>query len=178
MLKSLRIAVTAVSLTACVLLVALWVRSYKQCDIFCLGIDRVPGQWLQSLDGKLTYDGRASLVKSGFGWIVHPAKKSRLPEDYATKPVLGFQWAIGGEPRPMIPHWFPIFVFAALAGLAWLDWRRFSLRTLLLFVTVAASMMGAMAYFVSMAPPPSYQTTTIAPASDANTSEDDLFSPF
>jgi hypothetical protein len=33
MLKYLRIAVTAVSLTVCVLLVALWVRSYWICDV-------------------------------------------------------------------------------------------------------------------------------------------------
>ena len=32
MLKHLRFAVTAFSLTACVLLVALWVRSYKKFD--------------------------------------------------------------------------------------------------------------------------------------------------
>ena len=33
MLKYLRIAVTALSLTACVLLIAMWVRSYLRLDI-------------------------------------------------------------------------------------------------------------------------------------------------
>jgi hypothetical protein len=175
-LRYLRIAATAVSLTACVLLVALWVRSYTWCDIFCLRIDGTHDQWLQSLDGKLTYDGSATLAQNKrFRWIVNPAEIWRRSEDWATKPVLGFQWSRGGDPQPMIPHWFPTLIFAALAVIPWLHWRRFSLRTLLSFMTVAAILMGAIAYFLSMAPEPTFQTDTIAPASEPETSEDDPF---
>jgi hypothetical protein len=175
-LRYLRIAATAMSLMACVLLVALWMRSYTWCDIFCLRIDGKPDQWLQSLDGKLTYDGRGPLaIKKRFEWIIHPAENWRRSEDWATKPVLGFQWSIGGYPRPMIPHWFPTLIFAALAVLPWLHWRRFSLRTLLIVMTVAAVLMGAIAYFLSMAPEPSFQTTTRAPASESENGDDDPF---
>jgi hypothetical protein len=172
----LRIAVTTLSLTACVLLVALWMRSYTWCDIFCLRIDGTHDQRLQSLDGKLTYDGRGPLaIDKRFRWIVHPVEKFRVPAEFATKPILGFQWSRGGDPRPMIPHWFPTVVFATLAVLPWLHWRRFSLRTLLILMTVAAILMGAVAYFLSMAPEPGFQTTTIAPLSETETGEDDPF---
>jgi hypothetical protein len=175
-IRYLRIALTAMSLTACVLLVALWARSYTWCDIFCLRIDGTHDQWLQSLDGKLTYDGRASLVKGErFRWIVNPAEIWRRSEDWATKSVLGFQWSLGGYPRPMIPHWFPTLIFAVLAVLPWLHWRRFSLRTLLIFMTVAAMFMGAIAYFLSTAPEPTFQTDTIAPVSESEMGEDDPF---
>ncbi|HEX2477247.1 MAG TPA: hypothetical protein VHK01_21000 [Lacipirellulaceae bacterium] len=175
-LRYLRIAVTALSLTACVLLVVLWMRSYTWCDIFCLRIDGTHDQWLQSLDGKLTYDGRGPVAANKrFRWIVHLAEKQRLPEDFATKPILGFQWSRGGYPRPMIPHWFPAFIFAALAALPWLHWRRFSLRTLLAFMTLAAMLMGAIAYFLSMAPEPEFQTDSIALPMETETGEEDLF---
>ena len=174
--RYLRIAATAVSLTACVLLVALWVRSYTWCDIFCLRIDGPHDQRLQSLDGKLTYDGRGPLaIKKRFEWIVHPAALWRRSEHWATKPVLGFQWSRDGYPRPMIPHWFPTLIFAVLAAAPWLHWRRFSLRTLLIFMTVAALLMGAFGYFLSMAPEPTFQTRTRAPASESETGDDDIF---
>lgn len=175
-LRYLRIAVTAASLTVCVLLVALWVRSYAWCDIFCLRIDGKHDQWIQSLDGKLTYDGATKVVAANrFRWIVHPAEKWRRSDDWVTKPVLGFQWSHGPYPRPMIPHWFPALIFAAMAASPWLHWRRFSLRTLLIFMTVAAMLMGAIAYFLSMAPEPIFQTSTIAPASQSDTGDEDPF---
>jgi hypothetical protein len=175
-LRYFQIAATSFSLSACVLIVALWVRSGTWCDIFCLRIDGTHDQWLQSLDGKLTYDGTASLAQNKLlRWIVHPAARWRRSEDWATTPVLGFQWSRGGEPRPMIPHWFATFIFAVLAVLPWLHWRRFSLRTLLVFVTVAAILMGAMAYFLSMAPDPEFQTDTIAPALESELGDEDPF---
>jgi hypothetical protein len=175
-LRCFQIAATSFSLSACVLLVALWVRSYTWRDTFCLRIDGVHDQWCQSLNGKLMYDAGTSLAQNRlFRWIVHPAERSRVSEDWVTTPILGFQWYRGADPQPMIPHWCPTVIFAALAVLPWLHWRRFSLRALLIFMTVAAILMGAMAYFISMAPEPEYQTETIAPASESETSDDDPF---
>jgi hypothetical protein len=175
-LRYFQIAATSFSLSACVLLVALWVRSYTWRDTFCLRIDGVHDQWCQSLNGKLMYDAGTSLAQNRlFRWIVHPAEPLREPEYWVTTPVLGFQWSRGADPQPMIPHWFPTVIFAALAVLPWLQWRRFSLRALLIVMTVAAILMGAVAYFISMAPEPQYQTTTVAPASEFETDDEDPY---
>jgi hypothetical protein len=52
MLKYLRIAVTALSLTACVLLIALWVRSYWYYE--CVGVRLSPAHFLALRAGKGT----------------------------------------------------------------------------------------------------------------------------
>jgi hypothetical protein len=121
-LRYLRIAVTALSPTACLPLVALWMRSYTWCDIICLRIDGKHDQWLRSLDGKITYDGTYLLVQDKlFRWIVHPAADWRESEQFRTKAII--QW-FRGDRRLLIPHWFPTVIFAALMLLPWLHWRR------------------------------------------------------
>src|SRR5687768_4398760 len=51
--RFLRIAVTALSLTACVLLIALWVRSYSRYDYAKLGVPRFCHAVAWSVDGTL-----------------------------------------------------------------------------------------------------------------------------
>jgi hypothetical protein len=56
MLKRLRIAVTALSLAACVLLVALWVRSYRSADSAISLPSTLPRQYeFQSMRGRLKF---------------------------------------------------------------------------------------------------------------------------
>jgi hypothetical protein len=54
MLKYLRIAVTALSLTACVLSIAVWVRSYWWTDDIRWGVSETETLLLQSSPGKLS----------------------------------------------------------------------------------------------------------------------------
>jgi hypothetical protein len=155
MLKYLRIAVTALSLTACVLLVALWVRSYWWRDIL---EKRTASQLLQldSLTGRITF------------WQFNPGTPKTPPREikilldgmamgrfYGCVPVVN-----GTPPRPFwhqasilsfgrfgegfsrvtfVPYWFPVIVSAACAALPWVRWsRRFSLRTLLITTSLVA----------------------------------------
>src|SRR5688500_17634292 len=145
--RLLRIAVTAVSLTACVLLVALWVRSYWRCDIF--EGDYPPSYLIVgSVRGYL-----------GIGWEGDPLADATslvwefdsYPPDYDEELpsliTLGFEYkrsAIGAS--LLIPYWFPVIVTGLLAvALIIRRPKRFSLRTLLIATTLVAVAMGIFA---------------------------------
>jgi hypothetical protein len=142
MLKYLRIAVTALSLTACVLLVALWVRSHNWRE----GIDGavVSHQvMITSLEGRL----RLAVARDDY-WPGTAFYFSRLPKDASTgwtqhpSTTLGFQGGISKDWVTVgMPHWFLILVIGAAAVVAapWVKrpWR-FSLRTLLIATTLVA----------------------------------------
>jgi hypothetical protein len=147
MLKYLRIAVTAVSLTACVLLVALWVRSYRYSD---------------SIPIKQISSGKSLAVNSSRGRISVQLKttpqwwnnvKSRavfVPEKgYEIKGESGY---FDGDGRALqttslnaidqgVPYWFVVLMFSTLSAVIWLP-RRFSLRTLLIATTLVAVVLG------------------------------------
>jgi hypothetical protein len=139
MLHYLRIAVTALSLTACVLLGALWARSYWWTDSLNLG-----SGW-----GLFSENGELSLQEI----IIEKENKSRLvflgierpqlvyhPENYS------FESGFTAPPYSLdvfVPHWFFVLLFAALAATPWLPWsKRFSLRTLLIATTLVAVGLG------------------------------------
>jgi hypothetical protein len=121
----LRISLTALSLTACVLLVALWVRSYYWTERVNWGTRTSHGFRLSSQYGvayfryRGFYDGRHTRFVFHFtGW---------------------------GEPFVVgIPYWFLVPFTMAVAALPWigkLHWR-FSLRTLLIATTLVAVALG------------------------------------
>ena len=142
MLKYLRIALTALSLTACVLLVALWVRSYWK-------IDEIGGI---SPNGLVAFLLDRGVI--GYGWETSPRsilnverwyREVRYPAQYPMPGTLGFYY---GTPTPgltcvTLPYWFIVLVTAATAISPWLPWsKRFSLRTLLIATTLVAVGMG------------------------------------
>jgi hypothetical protein len=117
MLHYLRIAVTALSLTACVLLIALWVRSYWPQDSIGTGI--------QSHAGELE-------VKSRKGWF-HVRAFDSQPRTFGWPYRTLFK----------VPYLIPVFIAAALAIIPWMRWsKRFSLRTLLIATTLVAVGLG------------------------------------
>jgi hypothetical protein len=138
MLKYLRIAVTALSLTVCVLLIALWVRSYW---------------WKDNVGGPLFFGTKPVLIDSTYGsmwvqwdwdfavrglerWRVQSVSMEKLRGERIGGPTkLGFVW--GGV---VAPHWFAVVVFATLATVPWI--QRFSLRTLLIATTLIAVGLG------------------------------------
>jgi hypothetical protein len=132
MLKYLRIAVTACSLTACVLLVALWVRSYGWTYIIKGGIYSL---WLQ--------EGHISLHASPYG-LRQPWQQFsyETPESIREFYEHRSDWAYIVESNGWnitIPHWFLGLLAAALATVPWIRWsKRFSLRTLLIATTLVA----------------------------------------
>jgi hypothetical protein len=148
MLKYLRIAVTAVCLTACVLLVGLWVRSYYSNDIL-FGPDFTSG-----ISGFGSVQGGASFFKSsrrplpGEQWRIHSdvIGKDGSNDQWALWPEYEIGYGFGALKRPafkvfVIPHWFLILLFAFVAGLPWIP-SRFTLRTILIATTLIAILLG------------------------------------
>ena len=146
MLKCLRIAVTALCLTACVLLVALWVRSYFLADHFQLRIDGVRagmlsakaclGMWMATNEDQDRTFWHALKHEH-----VHDSE-SFSATTFTTMPVGSDS---GREPRHALglraPHWFLLILSLAIAFLPWMQ-LKFSLRTLLIGMTLVAVGLG------------------------------------
>jgi hypothetical protein len=112
-LRYLRIGFSITCLIACVLLIVLWVRSYwGHFDI------RFPrsDHWLCSLRG----------------W-------TQLLCDSDRDPLTGM-----ARPEFIIPFWLPTVLAVASSAAPWLPWwsKRFSLRTLLIVMTLVALVLG------------------------------------
>jgi hypothetical protein len=148
MLKYLRIAVTALSLTACVLLIALWVRSYYRNDVL-FGPDFTSG-----ISGLGSVQGGVSFFKSSRRPL--PGEQWRIRSDVIGEDGPDDQWTLwpeyeigygfGALKRPaftvlVIPHWFLVLLFAFIAVLPWLP-SRFTTRTILIATTVIALLLG------------------------------------
>jgi hypothetical protein len=150
MLKYLRIAVTALSLTACVLLIALWVRSYWWADdvgTLSIGGHEITAGSYCGVTTFLIYDAAdAAQSEMYFDWY-------EIEEDYV--PVAAFfnyywieeSYWVTGTTCIIIPHWFWVSVSLSIAAIPWIHRsKRFSLRTLLIATTLVAVVLGAIVY--------------------------------
>lgn len=169
MWRRLRTMMSALFVAAAIFLGFLWIRSHRTFDRVSvpLGLNRtlvaisyrgsltavvagitIPTIWRDS--------GRSHPVGTrtpdmiwprervlGFGWA-HNELMPNIPNPPAppgeSSGVTGRSWHAGGS-GAMVPDWF---VLAVLAGLAALPWRppRFSVRTLLAAITLAAVLLG------------------------------------
>ena len=134
--RYIRIAVTALSLTACVLLIALWVRSYWWVDAAYIAQTYSAG----SMQGDIyvmpgIYNSTPARI------LVHDIGpiRTRSIRNADGKTV----WKIDGQ---VVPIWILVVSSAALAVLPWLRWR-FSLRTLLIATTLVAVGLGVIVLF-------------------------------
>ena len=151
--RYIRISVTALSLTACVLVVALWVRSYGQYD-WLGGLILNPrgdefqvkyGCLIESANGAVVvvYAGnlRASLMLLATSAGSSPALTNpRVTGDEGESAWNGFRAKIypsTGMFRASSPHWFLALFAGTAAAAPWIKWR-FSLRTLLIATTLVA----------------------------------------
>jgi hypothetical protein len=143
MLKYLRIAVTALCLAACVLLIALWIRSYRVQDVV-YGWFPFPGYLqINSTCGDIKIIANAEKQEAVWRY------NSRAPE------ARGRNWFFNLEQHNRfgwwlditVPHWSLSLALAGLAALISVHWsRRFSLRTLLIATTVVAVGLGLIVY--------------------------------
>jgi hypothetical protein len=156
MLKHLRIAVTALSLTVCALLIALWVRSYWYNDAIS-GDQRSHFIYVGTRCGKI---GMLRELINYAHWI--PVRSASMPvsaddwhsklllPSYAGEPpphrFLGFRWRVDNDGwrsgcELEAPIFYPVVLFGVLAIAPWRLWR-FSLRTLLIATTLFAVALG------------------------------------
>jgi hypothetical protein len=155
MLKNLRVATTALSLTAGVLLIALWVRSYWQCD--WISGDwirgRGDGEWhfveIKSIGGFLVWwqhnftdhDGgnldlsiaTLPFQKEYLSWVPWYGRFERYNQQ-TSKSIIT---------EAMVPYWMLLLALFVLSVIPWLSWsNRFSLRTLLIATSLVALGLG------------------------------------
>jgi hypothetical protein len=138
MRKHLRIALTALSLMACLLLVVLWVRSY-----WVFG----EAKWVSA-----SRSIRFRSYQGAFGAAVHYLN----PPNPVFETTYGRWWGIGtwhtfekGWQGSTYFIW-PVLLSLFCAAAPWFPWsKRFGLRTLLIVMTLAVAMMGAIAYAIN-----------------------------
>jgi hypothetical protein len=157
MLKYLRIAVTALSLTVCALLVALWVRSYWWEDNFAISLKSGGVLRVTSSMGQLCgLWGDTPFYSAPPGqWNVY-SNKFKDTVNATTVRTLRSKFRAYEEGLSIeLPYWFMVSVGAVITAIPWLPWsKRFSLRTLLIVSTVIAVVLGIVISTASKPPRP------------------------
>jgi hypothetical protein len=147
--RKLRIAVTVLSLTACVLLIALWVRSHKTSDMWrsnpiggkCFNASSLLGQ-VKVAVFDVPPAGFRRLFPFGYK-VSHVDKSMRVDESWVGGKYSSGNFAV------WMPHWLLALLVAVLAYMPWIrSLRRFSLRTLLIATTIVAVLLGAVVWAV------------------------------
>jgi hypothetical protein len=156
--RKLRIAFSAVCGVLCLLLIALWVRSYKYHEEVYWKTEYWNGFGVWSGAGRIVLTVHPSDTPSTHDRLVYLGAFSASNRQSVLERidrVLPTIWGFGAGRRSdnqliqaMVPDWFSVLVFAILAALPWarqLNWR-FSLRTLLITTTLVAILLGLIVY--------------------------------
>ena len=155
MARKLRIAWSVICWGSCLLLIALWVRSYYWHDY----VNRVGS----NAHVRITSGGGKVVLKVNpldpavlYGsYPSYGSEKQTASRDMYTTAFAG-QFGhnriisdVGTHHSYWAPIWFFILLSTALAVLPWFPWsHRFSLRTLLIAATVVAVLLGVIIYTV------------------------------
>ena len=137
--RKLRIAWLVAWGIAGLLLIAAWVRSYWWVDRINLPVNGIavvsiwstPGQWVFGLS-------RTPAVRPAY-WRTISDDEWRQHR-HVDSPMFGF-----GNTWVWAPYWFAVGITAAAAVVPWFCWR-FSLRALLIGMTLAAVGLGWVVY--------------------------------
>jgi hypothetical protein len=141
--RKLRIAWSVVCGVACLLLIGLWVRSYWYSEGFnwffsttkYVHVSSDVGQLFLGV-GDVSFEP-PSYFRGEAGLYADEHELIRMPTLLAGQNQWGFQLGI--------PYWLLLLGTATLAALRWIAWR-FSLRTLLIGMTLLAALLGLVAY--------------------------------
>jgi hypothetical protein len=134
--RTLKTGVSAVGALACLLLVVLWVRSHWIADrVSWNGWGRVA---VTSMKGQI----RVSTSRKAF--VGGPLLQWKMAAMGSMMPDNLRNWSFRFYPDgtfATVPHRLPIALFAFFAVAPWLRWR-YSLRTLLIAITVVSLVLG------------------------------------
>lgn len=147
--RKLRITWSVVCGVACLLLIVLCVRSYWRMDYVHCPFPGGRTFMIQSIQGRLTLTAfgfnprRTGWLPTGWGRESALMTEVVMPKKY---PQFAGGWD-QFEVYVMFPHWIAIIGFSGLAAVPWLKWpARFSLRTLLIGMTLLAVGLGWAVY--------------------------------
>jgi hypothetical protein len=136
--RYLRIAFSATCGIICLLLIVLWVRSYWWMD--CTSLLRKYS--LTSFRGDIFIEKPVVINYSG----PNPSQVSFSPGRYGISSLPSdLPGLIIGKGGWTFPYWLPIVSTIAVCAAPWLPFR-FSLRTLLIALTLVAGVLGAIIY--------------------------------
>ena len=143
-LRYLRIAFSAMCGVVCLLLIVLWVRSYWQWDTLQYE-DLSESREVTSQNGFLLVD---KIYQKGKGRWWFGSDPAEFPADLKSQLSVCWYDAHGdlNGPAVTIPHWLIVLFFVGLGVAPWPP-RQFSLRTLLVFTTGIAALLGILVYF-------------------------------
>ena len=130
----LRVTVSVVFGILCVLLIALWVRSFWHLDMYFIPVVNFVAQ---SLRGCFVLYWAQEIGVNFGGHQSEPASIAQLSHDI---PGTYFWFRLTNLPTEttlLMPMWLPLAVTAGIATTPWLRWR-FTLRTLLIASTLIA----------------------------------------
>jgi hypothetical protein len=152
--KFLRIAISATCLVACVLLIALWGRSYSSIGslktrYYLLEVFVSTRRGIVTTDVNVNQTSDSANIPN-VEWVINsfPIREKvtyYLGDTRRVRSFLGFRWNSGQSIYEVsLPFWFLVLPIATLGIIPWirqLHWR-FTLRTLLIVMTLVAVVLG------------------------------------
>jgi hypothetical protein len=139
--RKLRIAWSVFWGLACVLLIMLWVRSYKRTETVSKTNKNLISTTFESGYG-LAYFIRSDDSDVVFGNPFEVAEESGWKYSSVQGPPHKLGWKSDAKLLIVpVPYWCPLLFATAFTTAPWLLWR-FSLRTLLIATTLVAMLLG------------------------------------
>jgi hypothetical protein len=148
--RKLRIAWSVLWGVVAVLLCVLWVRSYSRNDL----ISRIDAGLLTTIGSHRGYVYFSELpiswsagINPAHPWRANSLAAGQFEQEYSWI----FYWYAGKKPLPFkvteihAPHWYFVSPVVVLAAISWIP-RRFSLRTLIVAMTVVAVALGVIVW--------------------------------
>lgn len=147
MFKYLRITASALCLMACVLLIVLWVRTKFAYEGFFGPLTGTSGLGMASRHGGVGIIAHWNTKRNSSRWGRFKfAPDESSPREYATALGFGFyqsQSTADDAIAVFVPDWSLLILFGTISAVPWIRWsRRFSLRTLLIGMTLVAVVLG------------------------------------
>jgi hypothetical protein len=141
-LRYLRITWTVFCGIACVLLIALWARSYWWMDGVIAPLSKSTTLVMSSGGGVLgVWINDAASIN--IPWQFHSQSRQTMLDKIGSRKIRPPEFGISYR-HLELPHGLFVLAAAVLATLPWV--RRFSLRTLLIAMTLVAVVLGAIVY--------------------------------
>jgi hypothetical protein len=146
--RKLRIAWSVLWGLACVLLIVLWVRSYRGGDSITLYESNAEAVPLTSTKGHIELLADNDINANPYQWVDFVMNNN--PERQSVSAIYaGFEvrhtWRFDSY---SMPHWFAVLLSVACGAIPWLGWR-YSVRTLLIATTLVAAVLGLAVYGTS-----------------------------